>query len=71
MLSGKLKDSNTIALMIVKDHEMEEKENLFECISTKSIYSIQKAHDIDIGALSLVDWFNNNPVDDKPMYEIN
>lgn len=66
VLSGNLSDGS-ISVFLCKEHELEEKRNLFHKIFSEQIYSIQKCKDIDLQSLTLAEPINSSAVDIKPM----
>lgn len=65
LVAGILHSSTYVT--VVKDTQLEAKLSLFETVSSQQIYSVQKAKDIDLSVLSLVDAYNVDSPREKPM----
>lgn len=55
ILSGVLKETGNITVCLAREQELEVKKNLFDPLVSELIYSVQKANEVDLNVISMVD----------------
>lgn len=66
VISGVLKDGN-LGVRLVKQDELIEKEQMFQTVSSKVLYSLQKSNSIDLNSIALVNGFDTAAVRENPL----
>lgn len=66
ILSGVLKDGN-LGVMLVKEHELKGKKELFKIVSSQVLYSLQKSDSIDVYSVVAVNGFDASAAKESPM----
>lgn len=67
VLTGTLKDSKGEAVVMVKEPDLQAKRDLFVTLASEVIFSVQKSKNIDFNVIALVDWFESEQDNDKPL----